>query len=521
MASSTHLLARCTLLLVLVSSSCSDYIEVPAVVKVPQEVVPEWIELPIEHPVWDGPTDTLGILLGDTEIWEEDVVTSGFQLVIGVAGNSFRDPTGMDGSSNSLYGKNGEGLYLKVESSLSPSIFEKSLAGNLHESQPRPFYVTASTKDCPGDTMCRISIVFTAIPDFALAKGDEHVTIEFGPALLEKRTTKTARFGIVIKDDAQKANTIQSLSDSLEIVVASSLLFGSSQTAATSSARHLLLLHMKCGEKHNALDHATNPAEYAQGDGPNSYYRGGLVVNLCLGFIPVLVHLTMVVMQWKCSSLSKTKAASPHHELITAGDEPEARCFGVTITEFRQLQASVRYPHYSSLFLVFAFQGVATCSWRLVIQGETVEERVIGVIGLLFFNLGGMFFAWWKLGKGERRRMGAVFVTTGEEKVRWKHYLLGAGEWVSSTRRRLVHCYAILFECYREGCTRFLLMELGFNIFFALMGTLDSEGWNTCIIEFALVAVALSLFLAICVWTKPWASKFDNHAVCLVTSLQV
>eukprot|EP01061_Rhynchopus_euleeides_P019722 TRINITY_DN32354_c0_g1_i2.p1 TRINITY_DN32354_c0_g1~~TRINITY_DN32354_c0_g1_i2.p1 ORF type:complete len:833 (+),score=143.37 TRINITY_DN32354_c0_g1_i2:1490-3988(+) len=497
----------------------ATYIEVPAVVQVPQAATPEFVELPKEHPVWEGAPNTLGVLLGDDETWERTMQGSGFQLVVGVAHNAFRDPTQMQSNSFSLF--DDEGLYLGVKSSLSSTVYKKSLAGALHPSQPRPFHATGSTTGCPGDVMCRISIVFPAIPDFDLSRGDEFVTVWFGPRLLAEGVSKTSEFRFVIRNDEEKDGTVRFVSDALEIVVASSLLFGSSQTAAVSSARQLLLLNMKCGETHNALDHATNPAEWELGDRDNRYYTGGLVVNLMLGFIPVVVHLVMVLIQWKCSALPQKKEPSPHQTLITADELPEARCFGMTITEFRQLQASVRYPHYSSLFLLFAFQGVATCSWRLIIHGQDTSERIFGACALLFFNFGGMFFAWWKLGKGEPLRMGAVYVKTAEDTEWWKIYLLGTGEWVSSTRRRLVHCYGILFECYREGCTRFVLTELAFMLFFSLMGTLDAEGWNTCLIEFGVTALGAALFLVVCWWKKPWASQLDNHTNCTITGLQV
>ena len=514
--------------LAFLASSCDGlFVEVPAVVKVPQENVPQFVDLPIEHPVWEGSRDTIGVLLGDDQIWESTVVSSGFQLVIGVAQNAFRDPVGMKSSTYELYDE--QGMYLRIESSLSYVVFPESMAASLHPSQTRPFHVKGSKQDCPGDTMCRLSIEVPAIKRYSLSQGDEYITIKFGPRILAERSTRTETLNLKIMNDERKDHTIMILADTLEIVVGASLLFGSSNTAVMSGARHLLLLHMKCGEGHNALDHATNPAEYAVGTGVNRYYKGGLIVNLMMGFVPVLLHLSLVLLQWRCGALAmKGDSVSPHQEILRDHTDMETRCCGVTITEFRQLQATVRYPHYSSLLLLFAFQGVATCAWRLSIEPEDTKERLFGIGSLLFFNFGGMLFVWWKLGRGDKRRIDAVYVRDEsreeDEKSRtWKlrMYLLGLGEWVSSTKRRLVHCYAILFECYREGATRFILVELLLNIFLALMGTLDAEGWNACIVEFGIVTVGLGFFLGLCLYMKPWASLFDNHTLCLVTALQV
>ena len=506
----------------LVATMClSGSIDVPAVITIP-EASPEQIQSIPTAPIWEGGNRTIGFL-GDSKVDEDTVRNLGFSIVVGVMSESFRNPVGMGGKGSSLH--DNVGTYLTIESTLSKNIY-KSSYGKILESENSQFTVIRDNEDCPDNNYCRLTLSFPASSEYNVNRGDEKLNIIWGERIFESgSTSKTATSTITIVDDSVVPKLQQNVADMVEIAVIGSALFGSSLPAVMSASRHLLLLHLKCGVEHDALDHATNPAEMTVGETRNRFYIGGLVSNLLLSFLPIGVHFLLVMLQWKCKGLNQETEEEANDRIqenqrkpITEFEERQ-QCFGITITEFRQLQATVRYPHYSLIFLLFAFQGVATCGWRLLIHGSSATEHVIGFTALAFFNCSGILFVWWKLGKGSQNRLAAVFVTIPNQSKK-REYFLGNGEWVSSTRRRLLHTYAVIFECFNKKYPRFLLIELFVVLILALLGTLDADDWSSCIGEFAAATLVIAIFLLWCMWSKPWSSKFDNHSICFITATE-
>eukprot|EP01060_Flectonema_neradi_P032811 TRINITY_DN5305_c0_g4_i4.p1 TRINITY_DN5305_c0_g4~~TRINITY_DN5305_c0_g4_i4.p1 ORF type:complete len:789 (+),score=107.98 TRINITY_DN5305_c0_g4_i4:54-2420(+) len=499
---------------ILMAATCiGGSIEVPAIITIP-EASPEQIQNIPTLPIWEGENRTIGVL-GEDKVDEETVRSTGFTIVFGTAGDSFREPIGMGGKGSSLH--DNHGTFLTIKSSLSGEIHKSSYGKYLQLENPQ-FKATRDNIDCPNDSYCRLSLSFPAIEGYSVNRGDEKLKIIWGERIFESGfVSKTDILSITIIDDSVVPKLQQSVADMMEVAVVGSVLFGSSLPAAMSASRHLLLLHLQCGIEHDALDHATNPAEMSIGNGKNRFYLGGLISNLLISFLPIFIHLFLVLLQWKCKGLTQ-EAEVTERKPITDFEEKQ-QCFGITITEFRQLQATVRYPHYSLLFLLFAFQGIATCGWRLLIHGTSASEHIVGFAALFFFNACGILFVWWKLGKGSIGRLAAVFITIPNQS-KMREYFLGNGEWVSSTRRRLVHTYAVIFECYNKNNPRFLLLELCAILMLALLGTLDASDWGSCIGEFAAATLLSLVFLLWCLWVRPWSSRFDNHSICFISATE-
>eukprot|EP00755_Sulcionema_specki_P037510 Sspe_Gene.22976::Locus_8847_Transcript_1_1_Confidence_1.000_Length_2606::g.22976::m.22976 len=513
--------------------------EVPAVVRVPDNapvvLPPDERPTPVPPPPeYEGPPGTVGLINSSASVWEREIRSGGLTFTLGVApGSEFTDVASLSLKNGRLVTPSGK-VFVRLTSNLVPLIFEHSYAAELEKSSEYPLTLTANNEGC--NRRCRVVFSLRRVVDYHLPIADEILDFYFGDGVLEGESLHSPKhLRVTVLDDDQRDNMQMQLADGLEILVGTTLLFGASGPAALEASRMFLLLHMKCGVHHNALDHATNPTEVPIGSGANRYYIGGLASNCILAFIPILVHFVLVLVQWQCKGLLRENDAPQRPSAGEAGQlarlvspatasRDDLRCCGgITITEFRQLQATVRYPHYTLLFPLFAFQGVATCGWKLLIQGETSQEQAMGLGALLGFNILGSIFAWWKLGRGMRGRIEAEYVfVDGQSNL--MTYFLGPGEWVSSTKRRLVHTYGILFEFCSVGNQRFLLVHLSFLFLFALMGTLDAEDWGSCIGEFCVVIVLLAAMQAVLLLRKPYASTFDLHfnsVICMTQLLSM
>eukprot|EP01062_Namystynia_karyoxenos_P062357 TRINITY_DN55253_c0_g1_i1.p1 TRINITY_DN55253_c0_g1~~TRINITY_DN55253_c0_g1_i1.p1 ORF type:complete len:879 (+),score=194.17 TRINITY_DN55253_c0_g1_i1:66-2639(+) len=496
-------------------------------------------------PMWEGPPGTMGFIpesqdeplakleKGAYPVWES-AVANGTNLIFGVHSKSgFKDPAlGL------------EALGIEIKSSLEPAIFPTSLAAAMANTARRTPVVDieAVTAGCPlpPNQFCRIRLKLGPVAGFKLPLGNERLQIIFSQKsfVKKKNVPSPLTFYVTINDDAGKDDLQEILADAIEVAVGVTMLTGSSSPAALLSSRLMLMMHIKCGEHHDALDHATNPMELAVGLGPNRFYLGGLLSNLLLGFVPLFLHL-LLTLGHLCSArqaaaaqgtlpADSARASAPNANPLLGGvfdasmDSDECRCCGTSLSELRQQQATVRYPHYTLLGLLFAFQGIATCGFRLLSAGHTQLETAGGLMALVFICGGLLLIMWWKLGRGDARRIEAEFVLCRERRrTRQWDYFLGPGEWVSNSRARLVHTYGILFEAYREERQRFILVEMGLLLPLAVLGTLDASTWEHCIIEAVAAAALLAVFLGLVWWWQPWASRWDNHVLLALTGLMV
>eukprot|EP01065_Artemidia_motanka_P049805 TRINITY_DN836_c1_g1_i1.p1 TRINITY_DN836_c1_g1~~TRINITY_DN836_c1_g1_i1.p1 ORF type:complete len:814 (+),score=246.65 TRINITY_DN836_c1_g1_i1:55-2442(+) len=539
--------AAAAALLVLRAQASGVYVEVPAVATVPiaapSFLAPDDYTPAPTPPLWTGDNGTMGVVpaveggdvpavkKGSMQFWERDI-RAGVNITFGVAGEPFRDPDlGMDS------------LGIKIKSSLEPNIFPTSFAAAMKK--PRGGVAAAkisrSTDGCPGDSHCRLVLHLGPDPGLYLPLGNERLEVRFsGRSFNKGKRASPYIFMVTINDDAAKDDLQERLADAIEVSVGFTVLTGSSSPAALLASRLLLLMHVKCGEHHDALDHATNPMEIGVGDGPNRLYLGGLLANLLFAIVPLLVHMVLVCVNLGARKVEPKQpvpasppqkageATSPLLGLVEVGmHSDECKIGGISLTELRQQQATVRYPHYTLVIAIFVYQGVATCAFRLIMSGEDAFETGIGMASLVWYCGSLLALAWWKLGRGEVRRLEAeyvVYLDSAETKSCSNcvfDYLLGPGEWVSNSKARLVHTYACLFEAYREERPGFIMFELILMLPLAVVGTLDADTWVHCVAESVVVCAILAVFLVLCLWWKPWASRFDNHVITGVAALMV
>eukprot|EP01062_Namystynia_karyoxenos_P054429 TRINITY_DN44829_c0_g1_i1.p1 TRINITY_DN44829_c0_g1~~TRINITY_DN44829_c0_g1_i1.p1 ORF type:complete len:880 (+),score=202.40 TRINITY_DN44829_c0_g1_i1:78-2717(+) len=199
--------------------------------------------------------------------------------------------------------------------------------------------------------------------------------------------------------------------------------------------------------------------------------------------------------------------------------------------QLRDARALVRHPSLLLLLYIFLYPGSAICAWKLLFYGSA-GGQVLG-LGVALAVLTAMPIVTVNWVRGLDATYADAIPQSGPSGPRglqqlvgaWRdwgeRYMLGGGEWVSTSHRRPVQCYGMLFEQYRSGMRWFLFVEQVSLLLVTLLASIESGACAACAGVSGANAVVLIAWLAVCAKVRPWASQFENHYNLIAAAIQL
>eukprot|EP01065_Artemidia_motanka_P020251 TRINITY_DN24275_c0_g1_i1.p1 TRINITY_DN24275_c0_g1~~TRINITY_DN24275_c0_g1_i1.p1 ORF type:complete len:885 (+),score=110.12 TRINITY_DN24275_c0_g1_i1:50-2656(+) len=311
-------------------------------------------------------------------------------------------------------------------------------------------------------------------------------------------------------------------------------------TGNLPSAQRLGALFQQGCAIEDDVDPDTAPWQPSVFSGARSAFSNGLFGNAALLLITGATHSLVVGCVWLWrqraayvpgpGSPAGSPVASVSHSLGVflkrQSIAPASPRFHTR--ELRDARAVVRFPALIILLCVFLYPGSAICAWKLIMYGsggEIASGLAIAVTALVMCPCAAR---WW-VGHldAQYADMAPRKDADGSHRLvsmwrRWgESYMLGHGEWVSTSQRRAVQCYGLLFEQYREGQRCFLFVEQASLLVITLLASIEQGSCGACAGVSSATGAVLMGWLGVCWKLRPWASRFENHYNVLAASTQL
>ena len=261
--------------------------------------------------------------------------------------------------------------------------------------------------------------------------------------------------------------------------------------AAASSAMLVILADSECSARERDLPFPLHPTRMVL---RGSQALGAVVGNLAImvGFLSIMMGVVWLVTKTSCSQIS------------LLGRDP---------------RGLVRFPSCALFVILFLYQGTVVAAFRITFyppQGQSVEKMGIVALGAstVFLLLATPFWLMRHVkqsvhpessqGKGYYR---TDSITRGPVIT----FIIGPGEWVSSTRDCLwVLRYQTMIRSFRQQYAHFIFWDFMLLTVIGGLTTLNTNSWVRCGIVRSLCSAANLLTMAFEFYLLPHARMRDN-----------